>query len=178
MHPKNNEQVFDATVREMLEIGGVTNLEQPPDSLSEAIEHGEGTRDSALNFIVQAHVAHLISDVWLPFEKDPWTEQLGSMKPRFRQGLEMCHKLLIALPPLKRPGPGMLRLMSATGIVAANTYFAGGELMGEAFSAILVPASIPVIGYELLENLRFRVNPVTREIEKVPEDEIHPPYLL
>ena len=68
--------------------------------------------------------------------------------------------------------------MSATGMVDVYTYFAGGELMGEGFSAILVPASIPLIGYELLENLRFRVNPVTQEIEKVPDDEVHPPYLL
>ena len=77
-----------------------------------------------------------------------------------------------------RQGPGKLRLMSATGVVDVDTYFAGGELMGEAFSAILVPASMPFIGYELLENLRYRVNPVTGELEKAPEDEIHPPYLL
>ena len=43
-----------------------------------------------------------------------------------------------------RQGSGRLRRMSATGIVAVNTYFAGGELMGEEFSAILVPASIPL----------------------------------
>ena len=73
---------------------------------------------------------------------------------------------------------GRVRLMSATGTSDVNTYFAVGELMGEDFGAILVPASIPLIGYELLENLRFRVNPLTREIEKVPEDEIGPPYLL
>ena len=73
---------------------------------------------------------------------------------------------------------GRLRLMTATGTVEVNTYFADGEFMGEEFGAILVPASMPLIGYELLENLRFRVNPVTREIEKVPEDEVHPPYLL
>ena len=68
--------------------------------------------------------------------------------------------------------------MSATGVVEVNTYYADGELMGEGFSAILVPAASALIGYELLENLRFRVNPITRQIEKVPEDEIHPPYLL
>ena len=73
---------------------------------------------------------------------------------------------------------GKIRLMSATGIVEVDTYFADGELMGQEFGAILVPASIPLIGYELLENLRFRVNPVTQEIEKVPDDEVHPPYLL
>ncbi len=68
--------------------------------------------------------------------------------------------------------------MSATGIVGVDTYFAEGELRGEEFSALLVPASTPLIGYELLENLRYRVNPVTQQIEKVPEDEVHPPYLL
>ena len=77
-----------------------------------------------------------------------------------------------------RKGAGRLRLMSATGVVDVDTYFADGELMGQEFSAILVPASIPLIGYELLENLRFRVNPVSNEIEKVPEEEVHPPYLL
>jgi len=68
--------------------------------------------------------------------------------------------------------------MSASGVVEGNTYFADGELMGQEFGAILVPASTPLIGYELLENLRFRVNPVTQQIEKVPDDEVHPPYLL
>ncbi|MFQ6030643.1 MAG: aspartyl protease family protein [Dehalococcoidia bacterium] len=77
-----------------------------------------------------------------------------------------------------RQGRGKLRLTSATGIVEVNTYYADGELDGQEFSAILVPASAPLIGYELLENLRFRVNPLTRQIEKVPEDEVHPPYLL
>jgi predicted aspartyl protease len=77
-----------------------------------------------------------------------------------------------------RQGRGRLRLMSATGVVEVNTYFADGELMGEEFGAILVPASTPLIGDELLENLRHRVNPVTRQLEKVPEDEVHPPYLL
>ncbi len=77
-----------------------------------------------------------------------------------------------------RQSRGTVRLMSATGIIEVNTYFADGELMGQEFGAILVPAPTPLIGYELLENLRFRVNPVTQQIEKVPEDEVHPPYLL
>jgi predicted aspartyl protease len=77
-----------------------------------------------------------------------------------------------------RRGRGKLRLMSATGIVEVSTYFADGNLMGEEFRAILVPASTPLIGDELLENLRYRVNPVTRQIEKVPENETRPPYLL
>ncbi len=90
----------------------------------------------------------------------------------------------LSLPPEEiealglRKGAGRLNLMSATGIVNVDTYFADGELMGQQFSAILVPASIPLIGYELRENLRFRVNPVTQKIEKVPDEEVHPPYLL
>ena len=77
-----------------------------------------------------------------------------------------------------RQSRGRIRLMSATGVVNVDTYFADGELMGQEFGAILVPASVPLIGYELLENLRFRVNPVSGEFGKVPDDEVHPPYLL
>ena len=50
--------------------------------------------------------------------------------------------------------------------------------MGQEFTAILVPAPTPLLGYELLQNLRFKVNPVTHEIEKVPDEEIHPPFQL
>jgi predicted aspartyl protease len=77
-----------------------------------------------------------------------------------------------------RQGRGRIRLMSATGIVEVNTYYADGELKGQGFSSILVPASTPLIGYELLENLRFRVNPVTGQLETVPDEEVHPPFLL
>ena len=73
---------------------------------------------------------------------------------------------------------GVVKLMSATGWVDVPTYFVRGELMGQEFGAILVPAPTPLLGYELLQNLRFKVNPVTHEIEKVADDEIHPPYLL
>lgn len=73
---------------------------------------------------------------------------------------------------------GTVRLMSATGWVDVPTYFARGELQGQRFGAVLVPAATPLLGYELLQNMRFKVNPVTHEIEKVPDDEIHPPYIL
>ena len=77
-----------------------------------------------------------------------------------------------------RRARGKIKLMSATGIVDVDTYFAEGELMGQEFGAICVPASTPLIGYELLQNLRFRVNPVAERIERVPDEEIHPPFLL
>ena len=90
----------------------------------------------------------------------------------------------LALPPeeiealgLRRTN-GTVRLMGATGMVDVATYFASGELLGHRFGAILVPAATPLLGYELLQNLRFKVNPVTHRIEKVPDDEIHPPYQL
>ena len=77
-----------------------------------------------------------------------------------------------------QPTQGKVKLMSATGMVEVDTYLAVGELRGERFGAIMVPASTPLIGVELLENLRYRVNPVTQEIERVPDGERHPPYQL
>jgi predicted aspartyl protease len=77
-----------------------------------------------------------------------------------------------------RRGRGVVKLMSAAGLVDVETYFADGELMGQEFTAILVPAPTPLLGYELLQNLRFKVDPVTHKIEKVPDDEIHPPFQL
>ncbi len=35
-----------------------------------------------------------------------------------------------------------------------------------------------LLAYELLQNLWFKVNPVTYQIEKAPDDEIHPPCQL
>ena len=72
---------------------------------------------------------------------------------------------------------GTVRLMSANGMVDVETYFTEGELMGQVFSCILVPAATPLLGYHLLQNLRFKVNPVTFQIEKVPDDEFCPPFL-
>jgi predicted aspartyl protease len=74
-------------------------------------------------------------------------------------------------------GLGIVRLMTATGVAELSPYFANGELYGQTFSALLVPMESPVIGYELLQNLRYKVNPVTHEIEKVPDDVRHPPFL-
>ena len=76
-----------------------------------------------------------------------------------------------------RRAQGMVRLMGATGMVDVETYFAEGELMGRVFSCILVPAATPLLGYHLLQNLRFKVNPVTFQIEKMPDHEFFPPFL-
>ena len=39
---------------------------------------------------------------------------------------------------------------------------------------MVIPAPLPLMGYEMLQSMRFRVNPVSEELEEVPEDEIHP----
>jgi predicted aspartyl protease len=72
---------------------------------------------------------------------------------------------------------GIIRVMTVTGVVEMDSYFAVGELNGERVGAMLIPTAEPLLGYELLQNLRYRVNPVTHEIERVPDNERHPPYL-
>ena len=72
---------------------------------------------------------------------------------------------------------GIIRVMTVTGVVEMDSYFATGELNGELFGAMLIPTAEPLLGYELLQNLRYKVNPVTHEIEKVPDSERHPPYI-
>ena len=71
---------------------------------------------------------------------------------------------------------GIVRLMTATGVTEVKPYFANGEFRGQRFGALMVPNAMPSIGYEFLQNLRYKVNPVTQEIEPVPDDERHPPY--
>ena len=74
---------------------------------------------------------------------------------------------------------GRRRFMTATRVVELDTYTAMGLVENEGFTAWVMPAPIPLIGYEILENLRFRVNPVSQRLEKVPDEvENHPPYLL
>ena len=76
-----------------------------------------------------------------------------------------------------QPSTGFVRVMTVSGVVELDSYFATGELNGERFGAMLIPTAEPLLGYELLQNLRYKVNPVTHEIERVPDWERHPPYL-
>ena len=78
---------------------------------------------------------------------------------------------------IRIPG-GWMEFNTAAGVVARDTYGAFGRVLGRGFNATIIPTPIPLIGYELLENLRFRVNPVTEQLEPVGPDEIHPPYIL
>lgn len=79
---------------------------------------------------------------------------------------------------------GQTRFLTATGIVELDTYSITGRVIvdrprGNGFTAMVAPAPIPLIGYERLQNMRLRVNPVSERVEDVPDDEVnHPPYFL
>jgi len=90
-------------------------------------------------------------------------------------GLPMVEIQELGLAPIPN---GKMQFVTATGLVELDTYTTLGQIDGQGFSATVIPAPLPLVGYELLENRRFRVNPVTQRIERVPPDEIAPPYLL
>jgi len=79
---------------------------------------------------------------------------------------------------------GQTRFLTATGIVEMDTYSITGRVLvdrtrGNGFTAMVAPAPIPLIVYERLQNMRLRVNPVTEQLEDVPDEVIdHPPYML
>ena len=85
---------------------------------------------------------------------------------------------------LQKVPDGQMRFLTATGIVELDTYGITGRLLvdrprGNGFIATVAPAPIPLIGYERLQNMRLRVNPVTEQLEDVPNDVIdYPPYML
>ena len=81
----------------------------------------------------------------------------------------------LGLRPLRN---GVRRFVTATGVVELQTYAAAGEIEGSEFVATVVGSPRALIGYELLENMRLRVDPVNRRLEPVEPDEIAPPYLL
>jgi predicted aspartyl protease len=87
--------------------------------------------------------------------------------------IEQIEELGLTLIP-----DGKRRFITATGLLELDTYVALGIFGGVGFSATVIPTPVPLLGYKILESLRFRVNPVTQQLEEVPEDEPHPPYLL
>ena len=77
----------------------------------------------------------------------------------------------------KVPG-GEHQVMTAMGFTEQDSYGAGVRIDEVHTPAIVTISPVPVIGYEVLENLRMKVNPVTQELEKIPDDEHSPPYRL
>ena len=78
---------------------------------------------------------------------------------------------------IRIPG-GYMEFNTAAGVVQRSTYGAFGRVLGKGFNATIIPTPIPLIGYKLLQNLRFRVNLVTEQLEPVGTDEVHPPYIF
>ena len=73
---------------------------------------------------------------------------------------------------------GKRRFITANGVAEFDTYRIDGNIQGRGFVTMVAPCPIPLVGYEMLQNLRLRVNPVSEQVEEVPDDEIHPPYMI
>ena len=70
-------------------------------------------------------------------------------------------------------------LMTADGAITHTPIYVGiGMLEGTGFVNGVVPAVVPLVGYKLLQDLGFKVDLVNERIEKRPDDEIGPPFLL
>ena len=79
---------------------------------------------------------------------------------------------------LTRVPNGRRRFITATGAVELDTYTITGTVLDKGFSTMVIPAPVPIMGYEMLQSMRLRVNPVNEELEEVPEAETPPPFLL
>ena len=83
-----------------------------------------------------------------------------------------------ALGLYKFPG-GRFRLMTGLGVMESDTYSATVRIGEDRAPALVIVSPMPLIGFELLQTLRMKVNPVTQRLEKVSEeDEVFPPFLL
>ena len=90
-------------------------------------------------------------------------------------GLPMDEIQTLGLTPVPN---GRRAFITATGAIELDTYIITGTVRERGFSTMVIQAPLPLVGYEMLQSMRFRVNPVTEVLEEVPQDEIHPPYLL
>ena len=110
---------------------------------------------------------------------------IGPMAEKEFEFLVDTGSTYVGLPPediqelglIRVPG-GRMEFGAPDGIVVRDTYGAFGRFRGRGFNATIIATSIPIIGYELLEHLRFKVNLVTQQLEPVPADEIAPPYIM
>jgi predicted aspartyl protease len=68
--------------------------------------------------------------------------------------------------------------LTANGRVELDTYLIRGNIRGRGFAAMVAPSPVPLVGYEMLQDMRLKVNPVTEELEEVLEEDLGPPYML
>ena len=73
---------------------------------------------------------------------------------------------------------GKRTFLTAAGRTQMDTYHIGGQIRGKGFGAMVAPAPILLVGYEMLQNMEMKVNPVTEQIEDAPKDHLGPPYML
>ena len=91
-------------------------------------------------------------------------------------GLPLDDIEALGLP--KIPG-GSHRLITGLGVMESNSYAADVRIGEDRAPALVIVSPIPLIGYELLQTLRMKVNPVTQQLEKISEDEeVFPPFIM
>ena len=110
---------------------------------------------------------------------------LGSTADRVYDFLVDTGHVYIGLPELEIQELGLetipkgkAEVQTATGTIERQTYWAMGRIAGQGFAATAIPASVPLIGHQFLENRGFRVNSMTETIERIPDDEFGPPYRI
>lgn len=77
---------------------------------------------------------------------------------------------------LPRVPGGIHEVMTATGVIEQDTYTSGIQTDGNTTPALVSESPVPLIGVEVLERLRMKVNPVTQKLEEAGEDDM-PPYM-
>ncbi len=90
-------------------------------------------------------------------------------------GLPLDDIEALGLP--KIPG-GRFQLMTGLGVMESDTYSANVSIGEDRAPTLVIVSPMPLIGFELLQSLRMKVNPVTQQLEKIPEGEGWPPFLL
>ena len=73
---------------------------------------------------------------------------------------------------------GDILVRTANEIINQQAYWTLGRIDGRGFACTVTEAPIPLIGYHMLQTMRYRVNPVTEALERIPDDEFAPPYML
>jgi predicted aspartyl protease len=73
---------------------------------------------------------------------------------------------------------GKRPFMTANGRVELDTYHIRGNIRGRGFGTTVAPSPIPLVGYEMLQDMRLKVNPVTEQLEDVLEEDLGPPYMI
>ena len=72
---------------------------------------------------------------------------------------------------------GRRPFLTANGRVQLDTYHIAGEIMERGFGTMVAPMPVPVVGYQMLQDMRLKVNPMTEQLED-DDDDLAGPYML